>query len=195
MPDDATPTRQPWERLPEENNLWYDRFERYRMAGPTRSVLSIYNEEQAAKAARKGKSWKRRTTAGISWVSKSKEHRWQERAEAWDEYLRVERQLEDERKRANELEVARELRRKTIQALQAMLGRVIQAEQSGQYHVDARTLKYLSTAAATIFKESRLEFGEATDYTAIELKQEMPELTDEQLAAIAAGGTITGSGR
>src|SRR5262245_53691665 len=37
MNDALTPS-EPWEQQPEEPNRWYARFERYRLAGPSRSL-------------------------------------------------------------------------------------------------------------------------------------------------------------
>ena len=71
----------PWDRQDREPNLWYQRFERFKLAGPTRSLLEIYNAERVAKS--RGES----PQAPGSWRDASKAWRWHERAEAWDKHL------------------------------------------------------------------------------------------------------------
>jgi hypothetical protein len=77
----------PWDRQPGEPNRWYARFERYRLAGPSRSILGVFNAERAergieAKPSPSG-AWKR---AYVRW-------HWRERAEASDEHERFERRV------------------------------------------------------------------------------------------------------
>lgn len=169
-----------WDRQEGESNLWYDRFERFRLMGPHRSLLALYNDEMRDRAKEKDQPFKRKQAVSRPWHDKMVEFRWRERAEAWDEHLRQQQRLEDERLRAEEQEKVRDLRRTTIRALQGMLGRVLTAEQEGNYNVDAKTLKDLSTAAANIFKESRLEFGEPTEITdnKIDLETHVSQFTD-----------------
>lgn len=77
---DETPI---YERLPEEPNLWYDRFVQYLQMGPSRSLLGAVNAEKAKKS-------KEKQTSNIpgAWSEAAKQWRWKERAEAWDEYRR-----------------------------------------------------------------------------------------------------------
>jgi hypothetical protein len=72
---------QPWERLPEENNRWFQRFEAFRLMGPTRSFLSTHNAERAAKGLKESPQ-----TPG-SWRKAARMYSWIERAEAWDKHL------------------------------------------------------------------------------------------------------------
>lgn len=65
-----------WDRQPDEPLLWYERFERYRLAGPGRSLLAIYQAEKSGP----GRGQK---VAG-AWNSAAEQWRWQQRAEAWD---------------------------------------------------------------------------------------------------------------
>lgn len=69
-----------WDRLAGEPVLWFSRFERFRLAGPTRSVLSVYHAEVAREGA------KRRNGLPSSWLRAVNRYRWRERADAWDEY-------------------------------------------------------------------------------------------------------------
>lgn len=74
-----TATRQPWDRLPKEPGHWYARFERYRLAGPTRTIEAAYRGDA------KGNEGKRPTR---HWTDAAKRWRWKQRAEAWDEQQR-----------------------------------------------------------------------------------------------------------
>jgi AAA+ ATPase superfamily predicted ATPase len=77
-----------WDRLLEEPNRWYQRFERLRLIGPNRSILALYLEEWIARQEKAGKSIanKPKCPPG-AWSKAAKEWHWQERWEAWDQYL------------------------------------------------------------------------------------------------------------
>lgn len=81
MSDDVT--QRPWDRLPDEDHGWYQRFLKYRDLGADRSLLGLYNdwrEEQSAGKVRRKKA----TSVSAAWVNKAKTWNWRERAEAWD---------------------------------------------------------------------------------------------------------------
>jgi hypothetical protein len=177
--------KQPWDRQPGEPNLWYDRFERFRLAGVSRSILSLYNAE------RKQKDKPTASTQPHPWNTTAATWRWRERAEAWDEHLREQKRREDQEKRDKELAKVRELRRTTVESMQALLGHVTtyqyeDARKQGKPHLDPKTLRELAQAMAIIFKESRLEFGEPTDITDVtsggkSLARDVMELSDAEL--------------
>lgn len=76
----------PWAQLPHESMMWFNRFEIYRLMGPDRSVNGAYREwtkQQPDKKVAK--------LPPHSWYGTSKEHDWQERAEAWDRQQLLER--------------------------------------------------------------------------------------------------------
>lgn len=70
---------QPWERLPEENNLWYSRFSAYLALGPARSMREVYRQE-------KGKPHS--TAVPGTWNTMFRQFDWRARAMAYDEYTR-----------------------------------------------------------------------------------------------------------
>ena len=73
----------PWDRRPGEPNLWYQRFERFRLAGPARSIRQVFLAERAGRQkAPKGATPERVPSA---WDRAAAAWRWAERAEAWDE--------------------------------------------------------------------------------------------------------------
>lgn len=78
--------RQPWEQLPDEPDIWYARFNRFRLLGPTRSIEETFRAE-------KGNGT--RETIGKPtrhWYRSAESREWIERAGAWD----VERRAEEE---------------------------------------------------------------------------------------------------
>src|SRR6516165_6938733 len=79
---ESTSQPEPWDRQDGEPNLWFARFESYRLAGPGRSVAGTWMGE----GARKGK----RRQGGIpgAWSRAAARWRWKQRAEAWDEHER-----------------------------------------------------------------------------------------------------------
>lgn len=79
-----------WDRQPDEPARWFDRFERYRLMGPGRSVLAIVHQEQDQKGL------KRTNNIAGAWRVAVDEWRWQERAEAWDLHRINQRRAEDE---------------------------------------------------------------------------------------------------
>ena len=71
----------PWERLPEETERWFLRFEHFRMMGVGRDLNTAYNQERVAKGLQES------SEASGSWRKVAKANRWYERAEAYDAYL------------------------------------------------------------------------------------------------------------
>ena len=83
-----------WERLPEENSLWYGRFLLFRDMGPSRSLLGTVHAEEAKK-----RKEKQSFSPPGAWSVAAKQWNWKERAEAWDAYIQ----------RLNEAEIQRAL--------------------------------------------------------------------------------------
>lgn len=88
--------RQIWERLPDEPLLWFQRFERFRLMTPTRSISRVFCEERDKK-----KQEKTRTNAGPEWYRAAEQWRWNERAAAWDavQTKHLEQTIESEKAR------------------------------------------------------------------------------------------------
>jgi len=75
----------PWDRQEGEPVLWYDRFDRFRAMGPTRSLRGLYADESGK--GKEGQDGTRETVpinAPTSWREAAVEWRWRERAEAFD---------------------------------------------------------------------------------------------------------------
>lgn len=82
-----------WERLEGEPNRWWQRFERFRVVGPDRSILAVFNEWRLAKSRNVSRS------APKTWRERALEWQWRERAEAWDEHCRARASAEAEAER------------------------------------------------------------------------------------------------
>lgn len=157
-----------WERQPNEPYEWFQRFDQYRQMTGKRNILRLYRDERKRDAERepneKTRERKRRTAETIraapqSFYQMRDEWHWEQRVQAWDEHLR------DEKKRteAEDREKARSARQMMVKALHTLL---VNAVKKNQDMIDPRELRELADAAAKIMKESRLEFGEATDIVA-----------------------------
>lgn len=160
--------RKPWDRQIKEPSKWFERFERFRMLGPKRSLRATYNGERADNGDGE------KPTVASSWTKNSKKWRWIERADAWDrEQVRLNRKRFEEDRLA-----ARDERRQMIRDLHEMI-----VHQMNKGQPDYRDLKDLVQTAATLFKESRLEFGEPTEHIqtdVIELPSEVVGLLNER---------------
>ena len=111
--DEVTAPAEPWEQQPGEPNLWYARFERYRLDGPSRSLLGTLNAERQQRAATKAKSLSQ------AWASNAKKWHWRSRAEAWDEQQRLQA-------RAAHAAAVDEMNRRHIQEAKALQSMAIQ---------------------------------------------------------------------
>jgi uncharacterized membrane protein len=111
MPDSA-PQLEPWDRQAGEPNLWYARFERYRLAGPSRSLLGTVNAEKGQKGT------KRQDWIPGAWSRAAGCWRWRERAEAWDEQERHKARV------AHALDVE-EMNRRHVQEAQALQNKAL----------------------------------------------------------------------
>lgn len=90
-PDDAlTDEPPPYERLPDEPPVQFERFHAYLMMGPNRSLIGSY--KIFCDAARKG--LKRPVDLPGSWKETARRWRWRERAAAWDAEQREKREQE-----------------------------------------------------------------------------------------------------
>jgi hypothetical protein len=151
-----------WERQPEEPNRWYARFERYRLAGPGRSLLGTVTAERAERGVQ------RSTSVPQAWAKNAKKWQWRDRAEAWDEH---ERGLA----RAAHTEEVQEMNRRHIQEAKALQSKAFQKLKSLDIEKlsPADVLRYFVEAA----KLERTAQGE-------------PERIDEQRLTGTGGGAV-----
>jgi len=136
---------QPWEQQPEEPNRWYARFERFRLAGPSRSLLGIVNAERQQRGVRKGKSIPQ------AWAKNVHKWQWRQRAAAWDEWER-------QQARAAHAQQIQEMNRRHLQEAQALQSKAIQRLKSldQEQLSPAEVLRFCTEAA----KLERTTLGE-----------------------------------
>jgi hypothetical protein len=101
-----------WDRQEGEPSRWYQLFERYRLLGPDRSLLAAYNSWRIAKGREKSCS-----AASKSWLRRSAEWRWKQRAEAWDAYLANQVAEAEEKRRLEILSSGLALRHERVREL------------------------------------------------------------------------------
>jgi hypothetical protein len=153
MPD-PTPQPESWDRQAEEPNLWFSRFERYRLAGPGRSLLATVNAEQADKGKKKHSgnpgAW---TRAAACW-------HWRERAEAWDEHQRQQaraahvREVEEMNRR--HIQEAQALQNRAVQRLKSLDHQELSASDTLRYFVEATKLERTARGEPETIEERRL---------------------------------------
>jgi hypothetical protein len=105
---------QPWERQQGEPALWYARFERYRLLGPSRSVAAVFREEKGEDGGQPPGRW----------YETSARWNWQSRAEDWDSSERPKRQAQRlaalEAAQARHLEIHLLQQQKALEYLRAL---------------------------------------------------------------------------
>jgi hypothetical protein len=82
---DTVSGNDPWDQLEQESNLWFARFDMFRLLGPSRSIPKTYRK------------WREREDPNLKysdWYREAKLYNWDERAAAWDE---VNRELQEDR--------------------------------------------------------------------------------------------------
>jgi hypothetical protein len=154
MPESQAPS-EPWDRLPGEPNRWYNRFERYRLAGAGRSLLAIYNEERQKagkeeRASRIPGAWDR---AAARWC-------WRERAAASDEHER--RQARDARARdiaemnGRHIQEAIALQAKAIERLKSLDLEDLSPGDVARFFTEATKLERTARGEPEAIEERRL---------------------------------------
>jgi hypothetical protein len=182
--DDTLEQQQPWERQPGEPNRWYARFERYRLAGPSRSLLGIVNTERQERGGKRGSS------VPQAWAKNAKAWQWRVRAEAWDEHQRgVERaayaaQVEEmNRRHAQE---AKALQSLAIQRLKSLTVDHLSTADTLRFLTEAAKLERSATGQPETITEQRLtgKNGGAVVFTiedAVNAAQELEEWENDRL--------------
>lgn len=122
----------PWERRADEPNVWFDRFETYRLQGAGRSIYGAYTDWRERSGAN---SAQRRGGVPRSWREAAKRYNWAERAEAFDAYQRQIDATEWEQRRAEfrqaEWKLAQDLLEKSRQMLVFPLAKTMRSDSGG----------------------------------------------------------------
>jgi hypothetical protein len=151
---DTAPQAEPWDRQPGEPNLWFSRFERYRLAGPGRSLTGIWTAEQAEKGVN------RRTKVPGAWDRAAARWRWRQRAEAWDEHER-QKAREAHAKGVTEMnqrhtQVAMALQAKAVERLKSLELKDMSAGDVARYFTEASKLERTARGEPASVEECRL---------------------------------------
>ena len=151
---DAGPHAEPWDRQPGEPNLWYSRFERYRLAGPSRSIRGLLNSEKGTK------SNKRRRCIPGAWSRASTRWNWKDRAEAWDEHERQKAREAHARDIAEmnqrHIQEAKALQAKAVERLKSLELKDISAGDLARFVVEATKLERTARGEPESIEERRL---------------------------------------
>jgi hypothetical protein len=149
---------EPWEQQPGEPNLWYARYERYRLAGPRRSLLALFNSERREHGAKKARSIPQ------SWAQKAKQWRWRERAEAWDTFefqqARVEHAEQFKEMNLRHIQEAKALQSLGVQYLKSLQPDTLSSVQALRFCIEAAKLERTAMGEPEIIVEQRLTGGD-----------------------------------
>jgi len=184
-----------WDQQAEEPTLWYERFWVW-LHDPRRSMLGVYNGERVK--AGKGKA----ESPPGAWTKAAEKWKWSERAQAWDdnEHERLEEEWEARRKelRGVEWSMAHALIDKAKQMLVFPLASTTrEVMEAGGKVTNVTTVnparwsvRDAAMLADTASKLARLAASLPTDKSEVDVidKRSAEELTDDELAAIAARG-------
>jgi hypothetical protein len=151
---DTAPQAEPWESQPGEPNLWFARFESYRLTGAGRTLLGAVNTEQA----NRGKQ--RQTRIPGAWSRAFARWRWRQRAEAWDAHER-QKAREDHAKGVAEMnqrhtQVAMALQAKAVERLKSLELKDMSAGDVARYFTEASKLERTARGEPESIEERRL---------------------------------------
>lgn len=138
----------PWDQLPQETDLWYERFIRYMLMGPSRSVPKV--------AAIFGAS----PNALSSWFAKAKDNHWHDRARKWDQ----EEYRKDKEAQQQAREAARDKRIKLLDKLYTKLDQALDSLDD-----DPLRWQHVAPALRAVVGELRAEFEPERDTQGVEV--------------------------
>ena len=79
-----TPPPKPYQQQPGEPHNWYDRFHRFCLLGPSRTLIQCYRQVIAERTAAGNGRQRIPQQAPGAWKRKARELDWHARAAAWD---------------------------------------------------------------------------------------------------------------
>lgn len=177
--------KQPWDRLPQENDTWFRRFEIWLKQKTPRSFLEVVNQE------RDKKGHKRTKNIPESWRDKPTLYHWEERKNAWDqaeqECLDREWKAQREQEKRDELAYSELLRQKSIAML--ALPEIVEVVKRNRHGEETefllvpefRAFKAASDMLGQAMHHARLALDMPTSHREINLKN----LSTEDLYVLA----------
>jgi hypothetical protein len=188
MKDPQTVSAEPWEQQPGESNRWYARFERFRLAGPSRSLLGAVNSERQESGKRSTRS------VSQAWAKAARQWRWRARAEAWDAHERGQtradhaRQIEEMNHR--HVQEARGLQSTAVGRLKSLNLDDLSPAEVLRFLVAASKLERTALGEPESIEEQRHTGVGAVLFTledAVRADQELKEWTHDRLQSSASG--------
>jgi hypothetical protein len=192
MNDAQTPPESPdpWEQQPGEPSRWYARFERFRLAGPSRSLLGAVKSERQENGKRSTRS------VPQAWAKATQQWRWRERAEAWDVHERRQaraahaQQIEEMNRR--HVQEARGLQSAAIGRLKSLNLEQLSPSEMLRFLVAAAKLERTALGVPESIEEQRLTGagGGAVIFTledAVRADQELEEWNHDRLQSPGSG--------
>lgn len=159
--------RQIWEQGDDEPGIWFARLERYRLIGPSRSLLAVYNAERLDENQGPAKS------IPGAWVEACREWDWKNRASTWDAYEQQRRREQYDKEREEDhgarVLLLKALRSKLVERLKVLSPNEIRPE-------------LLVRAIQITSQELRAEYDDLPVQ-----RLDLEAMTDDELRAIAAG--------
>ena len=140
------------QQLPEEDNKWFDRFHKFVMLGAPRSISAVYCAE-----------YKQNAGAEVPkvWVETAEKFDWQNRAKAYDEYLRDIDRLTTEQERLKIRERRRKVISKGLEAIEQLFERMEMDEEEGGIDLfRGAKLGEINHFFKAVLENARLEFGD-----------------------------------
>lgn len=108
-----------WGRQEGEPMRWFQRFDKFRLMVPVRSIAAVFNEENQRKPE------KTRGNPGREWYEAAKQWQWEKRAAAWDAYRNAQIEAEILAEEKHILRTHYALRHKRIAELDAIATKLI----------------------------------------------------------------------
>lgn len=163
--------RQIWHQQDGEPDLWYGRFNRYRLMGTRRSVNAVFKKEQKSAKIRENS---RTGEAGGDWYEAAKVWNWEERARAYDEYQRAEEDRIITEEREKVLRSGFALVHKRVKELDKLTRKLIRmtSDESKVWIPETRTFRSGEESTSTVEK--------------VEFNAPLFTLIDKYLGSIAA---------
>ncbi len=191
-----------WKPQPSEPTVWYARFKMYLLLGPSRSLYQAYKKNAGAESQQTGKPSKKNSGVPSSWRTQAIRWDWAGRARAWDEHWLQHDEAKWIRRHAQirnaEWDNFGKLVEKAKQMLEYPLATTTREQTVGE---DGKTVlvtninptRWAMSDAARLMKIAselgRLASGAETSRTTVTVSHKpLDEMTDDELAAIAARG-------
>jgi hypothetical protein len=189
--DNTLPNAEPWERQPGEPNRWFARFERYRLAGPSRSLLGCVNAERQSRGAAKSRSIPQ------AWAKNARRWHWHDRAEAWDACQRQQARLAHaeavEEMNRRHLQEAKALQSIAVQRLKSLNLALLSPADVLRFCLESAKLERTALGEPQTIEEQRLTgpSGGPVAFTLEDAVRADQELEDSNYVRLQQSGSTT----